>query len=63
MRTPRKEKRGRTSGEPWEFEYLHQQLPAYSGEDIARVLNECKEELAGSDDRHKIETCARKKLA
>jgi hypothetical protein len=63
MRTRRKVKHGRTSGEPWEFEYLHQQLPAYSGEDITRVLDECKKELEGSEDRSEIETCARKKLA
>lgn len=62
MRTRRKEKRS-ARGEPWEFEYLHQQLPAYSGEDITRVLDECKTELDGSKDRKDIETCARKKLA
>ena len=63
MRQRRKDKRGRTSGEPWEFEYLHRQLPAYSGDDITRVLDECKKELQGSEDRGEIETCARKKLA
>ena len=63
MQTRRKGKRGRLSGEPWEFEYLHQQLPTYHGAEITRVLDECKKELEGSEDRKELATCARKKLA
>jgi hypothetical protein len=63
MATARKDAdSARTSAEPWEIEFVHQQFPTYPEEEITRALAECKKELLGAKDRNKISKCVRRKL-
>ncbi|MDB6024634.1 MAG: hypothetical protein JWM68_857 [Verrucomicrobiales bacterium] len=62
MPKPEKNKQDQPASEPWEVEYVHHELPTYPEAEVTRVLDECKKELHGSEDRNKLVTCTRKKL-
>jgi hypothetical protein len=54
---------GKTSGEPWEIEFVHRQFPTHSENEIIRVVDECKKELQGSTNRDEIMKCVERKFA
>jgi hypothetical protein len=56
-------KRQRVSAEPWEVEYVHQQLPTHSSEEIERLIGKCKQEEPGLTDRKKVLKCVRRKAS
>jgi hypothetical protein len=56
-------KRQSAPAEPWEVEYVHQELPTQSSEEIERLVSKCKEEEPGLADRKKILKCVRRKAS
>lgn len=53
---------GLVSSEPWEIEYIHRQFPQKSHEEVVRAIEDCKQQLHGSEDRDKIMSCLREKF-
>ena len=53
---------GLISDEPYEIEYVHQQFPNHSHEEVHNAINEAKAELHGSEDRQKIMEILTRKL-
>jgi len=54
--------RGFVSDEAHEVEYIHQQFPSHSHEEVHRALQAAKAELKGSEDRDRIMQILRTKL-
>jgi hypothetical protein len=50
------------SDEPYEIEYIHQQFPNHSHEEVHKAIQAAKAELKGSEDRSKIMKVLRQKL-
>jgi hypothetical protein len=54
--------RERVSNEPWEIETIHKHFPQCSHEEVVQAVEECKRELAPSEDRSKIMKCLENRL-
>jgi hypothetical protein len=54
--------RGLVSNEPYEIEYIHQQFPNKSHQEVASAIEEAKKELRGSESRDKVMELLRQKL-
>ncbi len=50
------------SSEAYELEYIHQQFPGKSHQEVERALREAKSELGGSESRSRIMEILRRKL-
>jgi len=64
MQNKQSQSRDRTlvSSEPYEVEYIHQQFPNHSHDQVVKALDAAKAELKGSEDRDKIMNILRQKL-
>jgi len=51
------------SEQPYEIEYIHQQFPNHSHDEVHRAIESAKAQLHGSEDRGKIMELVRKSLA
>lgn len=54
--------RARVSNEPWEIETIHKHFPQCSHQEVVHAIEECKRELAPSEDRKKIMKCLESRL-
>ena len=54
--------RNLVSGESHEIEYIHQQFPNKSHQEVENALREAKAQLGGSEDRNRVMEILRQKL-
>jgi hypothetical protein len=54
--------RGLVSDEPHEIEYIHQQFPNHSHEEIHSAIKAAKSQLKGSENREQIMKILRQRL-
>lgn len=54
--------RNLVSNEPYEIEYIHQQFPNHSHQEVQKAIQEAKGQLGGSEDRDRIMEILRQKL-
>jgi hypothetical protein len=54
--------RNLVSSEPYEIEYIHQQFPGKSHQEVLKAVKEAKAQLGGSEDRDRIMEILRQKL-
>ena len=51
------------SDQPWEIEFIHRHFPKHTHDEVVEALEDCRRELAGSEDRQKILNCLESRLA
>ena len=55
--------RNLVSDQPWEMKTIHKDFPEHSHEQVKTAIEQCKQNLSGSEDRGKIMDCLKSKLS